>query len=141
SYVGRSKIAGSIHHQESRAIVACAEGVHAVADVLRAAIPEIAEVEYRIHHAGGVAAAGPARLNALAGIGRVRIREHRINDQIVLLNAAGVARRRTDYAAAGRRRSDRGMYDANTVGRNVMTVADGRSIGQPGTLSATVNAH
>src|SRR6185437_34739 len=118
-----------------------AEGVHAVADVLRAAIPEIAEVEYRIHHAGGIASSRPARFNALAGIGRIGIREHRINDQVVLLNAAGVSGSRADCAAAGRRRSDRGMHGANTVGRSVVTVADGRSIVQSGTISATVNAH
>src|SRR5205807_9856811 len=82
-----------------------AKGVGAVADVLRAPIPEIAEIEYRIYHAGCIAAGDLAGINEVARIGRIGIREHRVRSCTGCFNAgrAGLGSLRCGGGTAGLR--------------------------------------
>ena len=56
-----------IHHQQVILLVAGAERICAVAYVLRAAIPEIAEVEHCVHRTGCIAAGYLASIDSLVG--------------------------------------------------------------------------
>src|SRR5689334_2793052 len=86
----RPKLApGYVGNQQMRGFVASAKGVVAVADVLRAAVPEIAEIEYRVYRAGRVASSYLARVDALGCIGRIWIGEDRIGNRCGCLNAVG----------------------------------------------------
>src|ERR1041384_6979662 len=80
---------GHVGNQQVRGFVAGAEGVVAVADVLRAAVPGIAEIEYRVYRAGRVAPSNLARVDPLRGIDRIRIGEDQVGNRCGGLNAVG----------------------------------------------------
>src|SRR6185312_14051356 len=122
----RSELAVAIDCQQPGAVVARTKRIESVAHVLRAAVPEIAEVENCIDHAGSIAATGAAGLNALACVGRIRIGEHRIVNQGVLLHAGEVARRGTDYSSLTHATTvDSGVHRGGAAGEGSGVVGQG----------------
>ena len=74
-----------------RIFVASSKRVVAVADVLRAAIPEITEVEDRIDNAGSVAPRDLASVDRGARGRRIGIRENGVRNRSCFFNAGDAA--------------------------------------------------